>query len=364
MTTQQEEFPLQDQGHVTFQTKGRLGSITLNRPRALNALTLAMIDALAEHYEKWAREPKIYGVVMESASERAFCAGADVKALARLGRQNLPELIAFFRAEYQLNWQLQLFCKPHIAFIDGMVMGGGVGISLYGTHRVVTEKASFAMPETGIGLFPDIGASWFLPRLPGAIGLYLGLTGRRIGAADMVWLNLATHYADAEAVTKIKDAIANSDPIDPVIDELNKRAGPGELRALKSVIDETFGPAKNVSDLLERLRGVRGEHENWAEATANALAGKSPLSLCLTFELLTSHRSETLKEALQTEFRVVCRMLQQQDFYEGVRAQLIDKDYRPAWQPETLAAVSDEMVQDMFVPLGEDELQLAEIKTV
>ena len=349
---------------ISFQTIGRLGLMTLNRPAALNALTLSMIEALHQTYERWAGEPKIYGLVMQSASDRAFCAGADVKAIVQLGRHNLKEAVAFFRAEYQMNWRLQLFSKPHIAFYDGVVMGGGVGISLYGTHRIATENASFAMPETAIGLFPDVGASWFLPRLKGAVGLYLGLTGRRIGPADMVWLELATHYAKPDAVQKIKHAVANSDPIDPVIEDLNESPGVGQLRALKPVIDETFGAASSVDDLLQRLRGVRGEHEIWAETTARALAERSPLSLKLTFELLTRHRSQNLKDALCTEFRAVSRMLQHNDFHEGVRAQLIDKDRTPAWDPQSLDAVSDQMIADMLAPLGADELDLPSLDSI
>ena len=348
---------LTESDEILFATQGRLGLITLNRQKALNALTFGMIEALARHYEKWAAAPQIYGIAMQSSSPRAFCAGADIKAIYHIGRVDPAEAVQFFRREYELNWALHCFSKPHLALIDGMVMGGGVGISRYGTHRVVTENASFAMPETGIGLFPDIGASWFLNLLPGKTGLYLGLTGRRIGAADMVALGLATHHVKPAAFSALKEALINSDPIDPVVDGLHSDPGPGELARLRERIDSVFS-ARRVEDIIERLSQVEGADRSWAEATRQALLARAPRSLKATCALLEEHRPMDLKQALETEFRLVTRILQAPDFYEGVRARLIDKDHKPRWQPSRLEDISDAEIKDMFAPLAEEELTL------
>ncbi len=342
---------------ILFASEGRLGRITLNRPQALNALTFGMLEALEAHYKIWAQEPEIYGVVLEAAGERAFCAGADVKAVYHIGRVDPVEAANFFRREYEINWALECFNKPHVALIDGMVMGGGVGITRYGTHRVVSEKASLAMPETGIGLFPDVGASWFLTRLPGAMGLYLGLTGQRVGAADMVALGLATHHIKARDFAAISTAIAQSDPIDPVLDDLHHDPEPCKLAALQEVIDQVFS-APDMEQIMARLAAVEGAHESWARTTREDLLQRSPLSLKATFTLLTKHRPKNLKQALENEFRLVTHMLQGPDFYEGVRAQLIDKDRRPKWQHGTLADVSDSEVAALFAPPSQGELVL------
>lgn len=346
-----------DSDEILFNTEGRLGLVTLNREKALNALTFGMIEALGTHYEIWANEPEIYGVVLESSSQRAFCAGADIKAIYHIGRVDPSEAASFFRTEYEVNWALECFNKPHVALIDGMVMGGGVGISRYGTHRVVTENASFAMPETGIGLFPDIGASWFLNELPGAMGLYLGLTGRRIGAGDLLALGLATHHVEAGDFPAIKSAIANSDPIDPVLDEAHHDPGQGELASLREVIDTVFS-AGSVEEIIRRLEGIPAPHEKWAAATRQVLSERSPLSLKATHALLTAYRPKTLKQALETEFRLVTRIIAEPDFYEGVRAQVIDKDRAPSWRHASLHDVADTDVEDLFKPLGDGELVL------
>ncbi len=214
----------QSENEVVLSEHGRAAFVRLNRPKALNAVTLGMIRALESSYHRWAKAPHIYGVVME-AEGKAFSAGGDIRTLHRWANESPEEADRYYAEEYQHDWTLERFRKPHVALIDGVMMGGGIGISLYGTHRVAGENLRFAMPETGIGFFPDIGGSWFLPRMPGMIGLYLGLTGNIIGRADAYYLGVATHCVPAEKFEAVKAAMADGEPIDQVLDALHEHPG-------------------------------------------------------------------------------------------------------------------------------------------
>jgi enoyl-CoA hydratase len=348
--------PSSPAAELLIREQGRAGILTLNRPKALNALTHGMIKAMEAHYLKWAAMPRIYGVVLDAVPGRAFCGGGDLRTL--VDGADLEATLTFFRDEYQHNWTLECFTKPNVSLIDGIVMGGGLGISLYGTHRIAGANLLAAMPETGIGLFPDIGAGYFLPRLPGETGLYLGLTGRSFGRADAFYLGIATHCIDASEYDRIRNAMIEGDPIDPVLDGLHRHPGEGEIAALRPAIDRIFA-AESVEAILSRLDVETGPHAEWARETAATIRQRAPLSLKVTFRQLREGRAaESLKEELKTEFRLTSRMLTRPDLREGVRAALIDKDRSPKWQPASLAEVTDDMVAACFAPLGADELEL------
>lgn len=347
-----------DSQDLILREEGRAGLLTLNRPRALNALTLGMIRTLEKQYVKWAETPRIYGIVLDAVPGRAFCGGGDIRALTEGAIGDPETALQFFREEYQHNWTLERFTKPNVSLIDGIVMGGGVGISLYGTHRVAGENMVFAMPETGIGFFPDIGGGWFLSRFPGETGMYLGLTGASVGRADAYYLGVATHCVDAERFDTIRNGMIEGDPIDPLLDSLHKHPGAGDLAGLQPVIDRIFG-ADSVEAILARLDGEVGPHTDWARHAAATIRQRAPLALKVTHRLIReARRKESLKDELVVEYRLVKRILFQPDLREGVRSQIIDKDRSPKWRPSTLAEVSDDMVDACFQPLGEDELRL------
>jgi enoyl-CoA hydratase len=343
---------------IFVREEGRAGFLTLNRPRALNALTYGMIKTLEAQHLKWASAPRIYGVILEAAPGRAFCGGGDIRTMVELVRTDFKTASDFFRDEYQHNWSLECFTKPHVSLIDGIVMGGGLGISIFGTHRVAGENILAAMPETRIGLFPDIGGGWFMPRFPGEMGLYLALTGRSARRADAYYLGIATHCIDAAQFDLIRQAMIEGDPIDAVLDDLHRDPGTGELEPLRPVVDRIFS-AESVEAVLSRLDAETGEHADWARETAAAIRERAPLSLKVAFRQLREGRAAlSLKEDLKTEFRLTSRMLLHPDFAEGVRAAIIDKDNAPKWQPASLSEVTEEMVAACFAPLGEEELQL------
>jgi enoyl-CoA hydratase len=345
-------------GDILIGTDGAAGLVTLNRPAALNALTTTMRAAIAEAFPRWARDPQIYAVVIASASERAFCAGGDVKETTQWGRSRKAEAVKSLAAEYALNWLLECFTKPTVSLIDGVVIGSGVGISLYGTHRVAGERYRFAMPETGIGLFPDDGVSWAFARMPDEVGMYLALTGRAIGRADAYHLGLVTHCIPAARFGEISAALGAADTVDPLLDDRHQDPGPGELEALRGAIARCFA-ADTVEGIVERLRAEQGSSATWAEGVLDDLSRRSPTSLKITHRHVRSARKLDLRETLGQDFRLGCRCLDGHDFYEGVRALLIDRDQAPKWQPARLEDVSEATVDAYFAPLGAQELQLA-----
>jgi len=346
---------------VICKDDNRAGLVILNRPKALNALSNAMIRDMEEHFHKWAKNPHIYGVIQRAHDDGAFCAGGDVKAIYNLRHTDQDAGIRFYREEYQHNWTLQRFIKPTVSLINGVCMGGGVGISVHGTHRVAAEGYKLAMPETAIGLFPDIGASHVLPQLPGRIGIYMGLTGAVIGPADGYRLGLATHCIGADRFDDIQAAMREGEPIDPVLDELHEAPGEGELTRLRPAIDRCFAPG-SVEDMIARLESETGETAQWGCETAQTLRSRSPTSLRLTLRLYEEGaRLRSLKESLKLEFRCAVRCLRGHDHYEGVRAKMVDKDNNPAWQPARLEDVSAETIESYLAPLDDvPELELAD----
>lgn len=346
---------------LNVEIQGTLALVTLNRPKALNALTEHMRSKLSEALWSFARDPQVYAVVLQSESPRAFSAGSDVREVITLARSEMAAGLKTFANEYALNWQCECFSKPIVPLINGMVMGGGVGITQFGTHRVAGENYSFAMPETQIGLFPDVGVCHVFARLADHVGMYLGLTGRKIGRAEAYALGLVTHCIDAGEFEDIKAALADTWPVDTVLDERHREPGAGELAPYRAIIDRCFSGA-SVEDILARLEAVDSEdraHRDWAQEVAADLRRRSPLSLKITHRHIREARARDLRQTLVIDYRLAARILAADgDFYEGVRAALIDKDGAPRWSPERIEDVTEAMLDAYFVPLGPGELVL------
>jgi enoyl-CoA hydratase len=347
---------------LKVEIRGTLALVTLNRPKALNALTDHMRSKFSECLWSAARDPQVYAVAIQSTSPRAFSSGSDVREVIGLARGDLSAGIKAFADEYALNWQCECFSKPTVPLINGMVMGGGVGISQFGTHRVAGENYSFAMPETLIGLFPDVGVCHVLARLPDHVGMYLGLTGARIGRADAYALELVTHCIDSTEFEAIKAALADTWPVDTVLDERHRDPGIGELAPYREVIDRCFS-AGRVEDIVARLDAVEGEHRDWAQGVVGELRRRSPLSLKITHRHIREARALDLRQTLVIDQRLATRCLEGDgvgggDFYEGVRAALVDKDGAPRWAPSRLEDVTEAMVDAYFAPLGARDLVL------
>jgi enoyl-CoA hydratase len=304
---------------------GRTGHILLNRPRALNALDAAMIGRVAAVLAEWADDPAVHAVVVEGAGGRAFCAGGDIRAIrdASLGGR-ADEIEAFFAAEYALNQAIADYPKPYVALIDGICMGGGIGLSVHGSARVVTEHALFAMPETGIGLFPDIGASYLLPRLRGQIGMYMALTGARLTGADAVYAGLATHFTSREALASLPAALA-ADGVAVLGDVAMPFDAP--IAGHMAAINRCFA-ADSVRGIIERLEA---EDTDWSRLTLTTLRAMSPSSVLWTFDLVRAGAGRSLPACLAAELALTRRVTVHPDFLEGVRAMVVDKDRQPRW---------------------------------
>jgi enoyl-CoA hydratase len=338
--------------------RGAAGMITLNRPKQLNALNLAMVDATAKALDAWEHDPAVTRIIIKGAGGKAFCAGGDIRALHDMGKAgNLKDPKLFWRAEYTLNHRLKTYPKPIIALIDGIVMGGGVGMSIHGSHRVASEKLMFAMPEVGIGFFPDVGASWFLPRLPDHMGRYLALTGARIGQADALALGLATDAVRSEQMPEIEAALTQDKPVDAILGPFRIDPGPAPLLAHREVIREGFGP-EQLAEIANRLGQLAVGGSEIAAKALDTMRTKSPTTMGVALEQMKRGGGMGFAEVMQMEYRIVCRIAEGHDFYEGVRAVIIDKDQSPAWRPASIEALDPAAILAHFVPLS-DDLQLA-----
>ncbi len=335
---------------VLFEVRGRAGVITLNTPATLNAVSLAMVHAMHPQLLAWAADPDVAHVIIRAAGDRAFSAGGDIRALYDWGRAGDEAFCAFFHDEYRINAAIKRFPKPYIALIDGIVMGGGVGVSIHGSHRVAGDRMTFAMPETGIGLFPDVGGSYFLPRLPGETGLYLGLTGTRIARGDAVALGLATHYVPSSAHPALMDALCEAQDVDACIKGFAGEAGEAPLTAQRGVIDRHFSAA-TLDAIIESLKG---DDDEWAQKCLAGLETKSPTSLRITFRQLREGRHLEFEDAMRMEYRIASRIFHGHDFFEGIRAVVIEKDLKPRWEPATLADLRDQDVASYFAPLDRE----------
>jgi enoyl-CoA hydratase len=342
---------------ILFTRRGVAGIITLNRPRALNALTHEMVLRLASQLASWRDDPAIARVVVTAADERAFCAGGDIKAIYELGhRGEHHRALAFWRDEYVLNTLIKRYPKPYVSLIDGIVMGGGVGISVHGSHRVAGDRFLFAMPETGIGLFPDVGGTWFLPRLAGLVGTYCALTGERLGPDDAVMAGVATHRVASGRFSALLDALCGPEETDDILAGFTQAAAEAPLAARRATLDYLFAPDR-AEDILGRLDAATGAEATWAQGLARTIRTKAPKSLKVALAQMRRGLMWTFEDCMRTEFRLVSRFVYEHDFYEGVRAVVIDRDNRPQWRPATLAEVDDADVDGHFAPLM-DELVL------
>lgn len=338
---------------ILFENRGAVGLITLNRPKALNALTLNMVAAMRAKLEEWAADSSVAMVVVRGAGERAFCAGGDIRAVRESGLAGTSYALDFWRAEYALNTFIKRYPKPYIALIHGICMGGGLGISVHGRYRVTSSSAVYAMPETGIGFFPDVGGSYFLSRMPGQTGLYMGLTGARVKAADSLYLKIATHWVPSEYWDALLEGFAAGDDPADVLSEMARDLLPSAPISDRRVdIDRIFA-SSSVEDILAML-DQDDDVDDWASETAALMRSRSPTSLRLAYSHIRSGKNLSFEDCMRMEFRMASRILQGKDFYEGVRAVIVDKDNAPKWDPPALAGVSDADIQGYFAPVAHE----------
>jgi enoyl-CoA hydratase len=358
---EQESLMVSEALGITFEEIDRAGVVTLRRPSRLNALTLEMFKALSEHYRRWAPAPHIYGVFMQSSHPAVFSSGGDLKVLHEwLEQGTLGAIKEFYRAAYTHVWVLEKFVRPNVPLINGLVLGGGVGITLHGTHCIAGEGYRFGMPQVGIGFLPDIGGTYFLPRLLGWTGVYLALTGSIIGPAEAYRQRLVSHCVPSAHFGVIKDALRDNHPIDRLLDGLHRDPGEGELVRHTPLINRAFS-ASSVEAILEQLDAETGEHETFARETAAELRKKSPTSLKVAFGQMQRGKSLDLLSALKLEFRLASHLIETHDYREGISARIAGGGRAPDWQPASLAAVGDEAIERMFGTPVENELELKEL---
>lgn len=357
---------MSDETDLLIDVRGALGTITLNRPKVLNALTLDMVRGLLNRLDVWRDDPAIAAVLIKGAGEKAFCSGGDIRRLYDSGKAGDGYYQAFYLDEYRLNVAIKEYPKPVVVLASGIVMGGGVGIAAPASHRVVTETTVYAMPETGIGFFPDVGGSYFLSRMPGRIGVYLALTGARIGAADCLLSGFANAFVAAEALTALETALAGLDPAgrDPFGAVSQALAGfttgdpgPAALRPQENFIEHAFGPeaVEEIIELLTDEAAAESPQAAWAGEALAILQARSPTSLKLTRRQIAEGADLDFRECMAMELRLAYRCLEGHDFYEGVRAAILDKDHAPRWSPAAVADVDDARVDGHFAGLGDQE---------
>lgn len=347
------------EGDVIVRREGNAGIIRLNRPKAINALTLDMVRIIAAALDRFERDPAIALVLLEGAGERGLCAGGDIRGLYESSRAKGDLGKIFWREEYVVNARIAKFPKPYVSFMDGLVMGGGVGLSAHGRHRVVTEKTKLAMPEAGLGFFPDVGGTWLLSRAPGELGAYFGLTGQTMNGQDAIHARFADAVVPTaklptlrELLTKVRPGTPSSD-IETLINDFATGETAGPVAALQSHINSWFAHDR-VQDIVAALRRDGSE---LATSTLKALNEKSPRGMVVTLKLLRlARKSSSLEECLTREYRAALAVFASDDFREGVRAAVIDKDRNPHWSPARIEDVTPEMLASYFAEIGPDEL--------
>ncbi|MBA4774709.1 enoyl-CoA hydratase/isomerase family protein [Agrobacterium salinitolerans] len=334
---------------VIIEKRGGAGIIRLNRPKAINSLTLPMVRDLFQALQRFEEDSDVSCVVLTGEGDRGLCAGGDVRIIHDLGKAGDPQVLDFWREEFPLNYRIARFAKPYIALMDGIVMGGGVGISAHGSHRIVTERTKLAMPETGIGYFPDVGGSWLLPRAPGECGTWLGMTGNAVTAADAIYAGFADYSVPSDRLDGLVQDLskaADVDSIEAAIMAHAVEADEGVLSINRDIIDATF----HFDTVEEIFAALSARADAFSRETLEVLQKRSPTSLKLTLKLLRLGReSASLIECLEREFAAGTEILRQHDFYEGVRAALVDKDRNPLWQPARLDEVREEDIAPYFV---------------
>jgi enoyl-CoA hydratase len=338
---------------VIIGREGRAGRITMNRPAALNALTVPMVGAIWRALLQWRDDPAVALVILDGSGGRGLCAGGDVRSLYDSRGEGSGLARRFWTEEYRLNALIGRYGKPFIAVQDGIVMGGGIGLSGHASHRIVTERSLLAMPETSIGLIPDVGGTWLLSRAPGETGIYLGLTGARMNAADAIHAGFSDAMVPATSLTAFVAALVGSDrPVDAIIEEMKTEPDAGELAKRRPEINAAFrfDTVEAIGDALAAMPGT------WAKETLDGFAPRSPLSMKLTLAAIRNARLlGSLEEALEAEYRLTVRLFEHGEFLEGVRALLVDKDRSPRWNPPSLEEVTPVMVAALMAPLPPDE---------
>ncbi len=340
------------QSDVLVRREGRAGRITLNRPRALNALTHLMVNTIWQALLAWRGEPAVELVILDGAGDRGLCAGGDVRAMYDSAPAGSSVARSFWADEYRLNALIGRYPKPYVALMDGIVMGGGIGLSGHASHRIVTDRSELAMPETGIGLIPDVGGTWLLAHSPGHVGVYFGLVGERMRGAGTMFAGFADTFVPAAKLADLAAALAASGNADRTIADFAMSPPPSDLAALAPAIDTAFR-----FDTVEEIRGALAAMEGeWAAKTLAALDRRSPLALKLTLAAIRQARAlPSLEAALVVEYRLTVRLFEHGEFIEGVRALLVDKDRNPRWRPARLEDVTQEMVASFLSPLPQGE---------
>ncbi len=342
-----------DTDQVLLERRGSLGHITLNRPRVMNALTHAMVKRIASALDDWEHDDAVSTVLVTGAGERGLCAGGDIVSMYHDALAAGSETARFWRDEYTLNARIARYPKPTVAFMDGVVLGGGIGVSAHGSHRIVTERTRFGMPEVGIGFAPDVGGSYLLSRAPGELGTHLAMTGGMGSGADAIALGFADFFVPADQLDALAEAL-ESTPADEAISAVTEPAPDSELLAARSWIDQAYAGSSAV-DIVERLAKVGQD----GAAAASVILTKSPTAVCVALESVRRARSlDSLEQVLNQEYRVSLRFMERPEIVEGIRAQVIDKDRNPHWSPATLGEVDAADVASYFAPLGERELGL------
>lgn len=331
---------------VKARVEGRLGLITLDRPKALNAINEPMVEAVHAALDSFAADNRVGVVVIEGAGERAFCAGGDVVRIVEDGKAGSTAYEGFFAKEYRMNAAIARYRKPYIALMDGITMGGGVGLSAHGRYRVATERTLWAMPETGIGMMTDVGGTHALSRLPGRTGMFLGLTGARLDGAEARRVGVATHFVPSDGLEALKGALAAGEEPEKALADAHREPGSARIDVNRDLIDTLFG-GESVEQILAALDS---DGSDWATKEAQTLRRMSPSALKIVFEGIRRAAGMEIEEALAMEYRVVCRLKSTSDFYEGVRALLIDKDKAPRWSPRTVEEVTPALVASHFEP--------------
>jgi enoyl-CoA hydratase len=339
---------------VLIRREGRAGRITLNRPKALNALTYAMVGPIRAALAAWADDPRVELVVLDGAGDRGLCAGGDVRSLYDSRTEGSGLARAFWRDEYRLNALISRYPKPYVALQDGIVMGGGIGLSSHASHRIVTERSRLAMPETGIGLIPDVGGTWLLANAPGEVGVYLGLTGEMMRPADAIYARFSDALVPAAKIPALTERLVDPDggPVGEAVRAFAEDPGESELARRRGAIDRAFA-SPDVETIHVNLGGLA---EEWASGTRASLVQKSPKALQLTVAAIGQARAlPSLEEALRVEYRLTVRLFEDGEFPEGVRALLIDRDRKPNWSPPQQGEVTPELVAHYLSPLPPDE---------
>ncbi|MET1047046.1 MAG: enoyl-CoA hydratase/isomerase family protein [Hyphomicrobium sp.] len=334
-----------------------LQRFTLDRPRSLNALDNEMCLALSAAIPRVAKNPDIYIVALMSSTPKVFCAGGDVVVLSATAKSDMAAAKRFLRDEYSLNWLQECFSKPTVSFIDGICMGSGAGLTAYNTHRVAGDNFKWAMPETKIGLFPDVGIARVLAKMPWPLGLYLGLTGRSIGRADAQWLGLVTHCIAAVHFDDILSRLTDAQPVDPMLDGLNEIQAPGDLQKERGHILEHFSEP-TLEAIFRSLAKGEAKGSEWAARTLASLKSCSPISLAITLRHIQAAIRLDIRETLIEDYRLAVRCLEGHDFHEGVRALLRDKDGKPSWSTQRIEDIDADVIESYFAPLPDGDLEL------